>query len=569
MLCSSPMNENDCELVGVGFHVSQIVLAYSAEFRGVGNMRDPEVTRRSLLNGCFPDLKRAGNAARHHSMLLPTCVLDQDLISRMLLRYPFGIEEQQPKTIEMRNFDVTTALFLSAFASIAAGEAASVRIGCSTYQGVQKVESGYASPPTQDLRWRPPVPLDPHHVAGGFVNATNPGPFCVQSFVPWLFTGNTSATESEDCLLLDIVTPINSKGNLPVLVNIHGGGYALGSAIPGESMVNHSKGSMIHVTVQYRLGAFGFLAGDEVASDGTPNAGLLDQRAALEWVHQYIHYFGGDPEKVTITGPSAGGASVIMQMIWNGGEPNPPFRAAIPEYPWMTPMYPTTWFNQQFNGLLSASECTNLTCLRYLPLTSLKRASRLATATAYQNREFAHGNFYWGPSVDGNHIKDYPLNELQNGHFSKVPILIDRSGFEGPLFTDARVQTEEDVALTLEALWQTTDRTFIDQVIDLYPTDHHNASILNNLRALPALLAAGGATSASDSYARLQDIIGDVLIDCHTSSIAKAVHNAGFSVYKCECYGFACVSSHIPSPANGGCRLASSSVVVLPTRPLM
>lgn len=87
---------------------------------------------------------------------------------------------------------------------------------------------------------------------------------------------------------------------------------------------------MIYIAIQYRLGALGFLAGEQLAEDGTWNAGLLDQRAALEWIRKNIHYFGGDPEKVTITGGSAGGGSVLLQMIMGGGEKNPPFRAAIP-----------------------------------------------------------------------------------------------------------------------------------------------------------------------------------------------------------------------------------------------
>lgn len=92
---------------------------------------------------------------------------------------------------------------------------------------------------------------------------------------------------------------------------------------------------MIYVSVQYRLGALGFLAGDDIDQDGTSNAGLLDQRAALEWVRSNIGYFGGDPSKITITGSSAGGSSVTMQMIMYGGSKHPPFQAAIPGMKWI------------------------------------------------------------------------------------------------------------------------------------------------------------------------------------------------------------------------------------------
>lgn len=109
-------------------------------------------------------------------------------------------------------------------------------------------------------------------------------------------------------------------------------GYTMGNAAdnPPNTILHHSKGSMIMVAIQYRIGAYGFLAGDEVQADGTANAGLLDQRAALEWVRRNIETFGGDPEKVTVTGISGGGGSTAMQMVLFGGDENPPFRATMP-----------------------------------------------------------------------------------------------------------------------------------------------------------------------------------------------------------------------------------------------
>lgn len=109
-------------------------------------------------------------------------------------------------------------------------------------------------------------------------------------------------------------------------------GYTLGSSetvAPGESLIYQSNGSLIYVSIQYRLGAYGFLGGSEVIENGAANVGLLDQRAALGWVQRHISKFGGDPSKVTIIGGSAGGGSVADQMILYGGVSNPPFRAAI------------------------------------------------------------------------------------------------------------------------------------------------------------------------------------------------------------------------------------------------
>lgn len=94
-------------------------------------------------------------------------------------------------------------------------------------------------------------------------------------------------------------------------------------------MVHQSNGTLVYVSIQYRLGAYGFLGGAEVTENGVRNVGLLDQRAALMWVQRHIRNFGGDPSKVSIIGGSAGGGSVMSQMILYGGDYNPPFRAAM------------------------------------------------------------------------------------------------------------------------------------------------------------------------------------------------------------------------------------------------
>jgi len=112
-------------------------------------------------------------------------------------------------------------------------------------------------------------------------------------------------------------------------------GYTVGSseavtaASPGDALVYASAGNIIYVSIQYRLGAYGFLGGADVAQHGTLNAGLLDQRLAIEWVNRHIGAFGGDASRITIFGASAGGGSVMNQMIMFGGEPNPPFQAAL------------------------------------------------------------------------------------------------------------------------------------------------------------------------------------------------------------------------------------------------
>jgi hypothetical protein len=102
-----------------------------------------------------------------------------------------------------------------------------------------------------------------------------------------------------------VLVPSNPKSDsLPVIVAIHGGGYTVGSAqsSPGDAMLHASNGSVIWVGIQYRLGIHGFLGGSQIANNGVRNAGLLDQRAGLEWVSRNIRAFRGDPARVTIVG---------------------------------------------------------------------------------------------------------------------------------------------------------------------------------------------------------------------------------------------------------------------------
>jgi carboxylesterase type B len=195
-----------------------------------------------------------------------------------------------------------------------------------------------------------PIEQSPDYT-GQVIDASQEGPACYQGITANLgSTTPSTIPQSEDCLLLDVLVPMNPVSpSLPVLVQIHGGGYIIGSPTtiaPGDAMVNASNGNIIYVQIQYRLGMFGFLGGSQVAQDGARNAGLLDQRAALLWVQRNIRPFGGDPAKVSIigmlpvfttlrtSGGSAGGGSVTYQLIAGGAYDQPPFRGAIAEYPW-------------------------------------------------------------------------------------------------------------------------------------------------------------------------------------------------------------------------------------------
>jgi para-nitrobenzyl esterase len=174
----------------------------------------------------------------------------------------------------------------------------------------------YAAPPTGNLRWRPPAPPA---AWDGVRDATQFGASCPQVASPFAPPGPFS----EDCLYLNVYTPPQGSGNegsWPVLVWIHGGGLTQDAGRNYDGSKLAADGTVV-VTINYRLGALGFLAHPALASSpGGPagNYGLMDQQAALRWVQRNIGRFGGDPENVTIAGQSAGGLSVLAQMVSPG-----------------------------------------------------------------------------------------------------------------------------------------------------------------------------------------------------------------------------------------------------------
>ena len=168
----------------------------------------------------------------------------------------------------------------------------------------------FAQPPVGELRWREPVPVRPWR---GIRDATGFGHTCVQG-------GALGADSSEDCLYLNVWAPEwPAKSRKAVMVWIHGGGNFAGAGsepvFDGESLARHG---VVVVTMNYRLGIFGFFAHPELTKESphhvSGNYGLLDQVLALRWVHENIASFGGDPGNVTMFGESAGSLDVNVLM---------------------------------------------------------------------------------------------------------------------------------------------------------------------------------------------------------------------------------------------------------------
>jgi len=164
----------------------------------------------------------------------------------------------------------------------------------------------FAAPPLGPLRWKPPQPVRPWK---GVRKSLDQPPSCLQNDQGW--NHGDFLNQSEDCLTLDVRSP-RSSGKLPVLVWIHGGSNRFGG--PNDIILSDIGKRVVVVGIRYRLGVFGFLSNRKLSREqgASGNYGLMDQVAALRWVHRNIAKFGGDPANVTIAGESAGSQDVSL-----------------------------------------------------------------------------------------------------------------------------------------------------------------------------------------------------------------------------------------------------------------
>jgi carboxylesterase type B len=357
-------------------------------------------------------------------------------------------------------------------------------VGINYYRGIR-----YAGSPIGERRWKKPVPIQEDNTYNGkTIHLIDASPICYQGNpgLPMDFTG----AASEDCLSLDVLVPTHKQeGLLPVVLMIHGGGYTIGSSTaftPAESLLYRSNGSVIFVSIQYRLGMLGFLGGSEIKKNGNLNAGLLDQRLALQWVKNHIQAFGGDPHKITIDGGSAGGSSVSFHLMAYGGKQENLFRSAIAEYPWWQSLKPESYQDEQYHTVLQQSNCSSIDCLRKLPTDKIKElvtSTEPRWANSINNTKYANGDFYYGPVVDGDFLQELPSEAYASGRFNPVPILINRETDEGYVFSNPN-ETAQELGQDLNALFFNPPKSFLDSLNMLYQPSAYNNSIFNQRKAI-------------------------------------------------------------------------------------
>lgn len=380
-------------------------------------------------------------------------------------------------------------------------------------------------------RFAPPKPYT--YPAGTTVDATEPGAACPQQKVPvpdFPIFANVSYI-SEDCLSLRIDRPSHTRpdARLPVLVFIYGGGDTIGqiydpvydpTALIASSAAKHDP--IIYAAMNYRLGIFGFAASPALHAHDALNAGLRDQRLALEWLRDHIAAFGGDPENVTIFGESDGATGVGLQITAYGGDVHVhgpvPFRRAIMESggPTADPGVASNYSAVHTAQLTAQVNCTRavdeaeLACLRALPLDVLLRE-----AVAYE-REINPTTFdVFIPTAPSSFIPASPSELLYSGHFAhNIDIIAGWNENDGSFFTPTNLTSNADVAAFLLSTIPAISNQTIEDVLALYPVSAFDSSP-----------AAFNSPDLSPQFFRASRMLRDMEYTCPSLLIVQAMYN--------------------------------------------
>lgn len=332
----------------------------------------------------------------------------------------------------------------------------------------------FAKPPIGPLRFRRPEAVDnvsPHSVS----NSDTYKPSC------WSVTKrSTDPNYGEDCLYLNIYLPgaesvPNSDADLPVMIWIHGGGFVAGSSFPEpEKLV--VRGNVIVVTINYRLGVFGFLTTHDRELPG--NNGLWDQYMAIKWVKENIPFFGGDSTSITIFGESAGATSAALLAI--SPVSSDLFQKAILQSGAASGLLSrdARQRTQEFSAMTGCSNYSSSSglaqCLRALTVSDILQFSKPSAFKISPAQKQI--DFIWMPVIDGEFIPDEPLKLLNNisylekiGAFSK-DFIIGVLNDEGGLVTENFLNTIP--------LSQLSDTTFVENLVDYLLYERYGSTIL-------------------------------------------------------------------------------------------
>jgi carboxylesterase type B len=396
-------------------------------------------------------------------------------------------------------------------------------LGIDSFRGIP-----YAQPPTGTLRLKPPKALT---APLGTFTAIDLPQGCPQQLGE-TFTDNLPADAvaalintplvqrianfGEDCLTINVQRPstATSTSKLPVIFWIFGGGFEFGSTTTydGSALILTSVAQgkpVIYVSVNYRVGGFGFLPGAAILADGSANLGLLDQRLGLQWVADNIAAFGGDPDKVTIWGESAGSISVFDQMALYDGDNTyngkSLFRAGIMDSGSIVPADPVDCPKGEavYSTVVKNAGCSSaadtLACLRGVSYeTFLNAVNSVPSILSYSSVALSYL-----PRPDGTALTQSPDVLARGGKYAAVPFIIGDQEDEGTIlslfqFNITTTAELEDYFSTLYFHHATKEE--IHDFIALYPEDPSAGSPFRT----------GSLNAVYPQYKRIAAIIGDL-----------------------------------------------------------
>ncbi|RZJ88567.1 MAG: carboxylesterase family protein, partial [Brevundimonas sp.] len=312
-----------------------------------------------------------------------------------------------------------------------------------------------------ERRLRAPQPVEPWE---GVRDATRIGADCTQAIgrKAILGGGGGIVVGSEDCLFLNVYGPAEAAGPVPVIVYIPGGAFTIGSGANYDpSRLAREQGRVV-VTVNYRLGALGWLAHPALASEGGVGGefGLMDQLAALQWVHRNIAALGGDPNDVTLMAESAGAWSACYLMV--SPQADDLFQRVILqsgaclEPTSLVPAASAAVDGERFAAGLGCEGPDVVACLRALPAGTL--------STAASTRSGLNGPGSWGPVYGGVVAPESPATAFVSGRYKPRPALIGTNLDEGRLFA---TEVRDMDRYNKETVWMYADEG--PRVLERYP----------------------------------------------------------------------------------------------------
>ncbi|OBT65905.1 hypothetical protein VE03_05440 [Pseudogymnoascus sp. 23342-1-I1] len=368
----------------------------------------------------------------------------------------------------------TSSLVVKTSKGSVQGTSSEYRDGVSVFKGIP-----FAAPPTGSLRWKAPAAAASW---SGTYNATVFGAECAQSYSGGGIFSSGSTDIAEDCLYLNVWRPegATSASKLPVYVWIYGGRFEGGAgSVPtydGSGLAIHD---IIVVTLNYRMGPFGFLAHPDLSSESGSNSsgnyGLLDQLFALQWVQDEIAAFGGNPKQVTVGGQSAGSASALDMMysplgagLIAGVVSESGARAPHdPETAGLATSYRTKDAAESSGvSFLATMNVTTIAELRALPMDTLLEADNdadtIVVGTAFENSSAIQEPPLWRPVIDGHVLVHGYGDTLELGAHTDVPILTGANSGE------AGSDSGSDYSTVISAIMG----NLTDEYLALYPSSN-------------------------------------------------------------------------------------------------